>query len=95
MLQHRSQLGSKLGLSVYEQDTPLSCKFGVIIDESIMIKKEKLLLALGFNADKTDGPLSHRDVVVLGMKVGENFKRSDVDDEPSRISGSLQNISLP
>ena len=45
----------KLGLSVYEQDTPLPSKYGVIIDESIMINKEKLLLALGFDADKTDG----------------------------------------
>lgn len=34
----------KLGLSVYEQDTPLPSKYGVIIDESIMINKEKLLL---------------------------------------------------
>lgn len=79
----------KLGLSVYEQDTPLPCKFGVIIDESIMVNKEKLLLSLGFNANKTDGPLSHRDVVVLGMKVGESFRRGDVDDELIRISGSV------
>ena len=68
----------KLGLSVYEEDIPVSDKYGVIIDESIMINKEKLLLVLGFNAERVNGPLSHKDVRVLDMKVGESFKRGDV-----------------
>ncbi len=62
----------KLGLSIYEQDTQLSSKYGVMLDESIMINKERLLLVLGFNTDKTEGPLKHKDVEVLGMKVGES-----------------------
>lgn len=41
----------KLGLSIYQEDTPVSQKYGVIIDESITINKEKLLLVLGFKAD--------------------------------------------
>ena len=75
----------KLGLSVYEEDVPMSGKYGVIIDESIMINKEKLLLVLGFKADKVEGPLRHKDVEVLRMTVGESFKRGDVKDELDSI----------
>ena len=70
----------KLGLSVYEEDIPVSGKYGVIIDESIMINKEKLLLVLGFNSESVNGPLCHKDVRVLDMKVGESFKRGEVRD---------------
>lgn len=76
----------KLGLSVYEEDTPKNMKYGVVIDESIMINKEKLLLVLGFNPRHSGGPLKHSDVRVLGMTVGESFKRDDVKKELERVS---------
>lgn len=70
----------KLGLSVYEEDAPQSRKYAHIIDESIMVNKEKLLLVLGIPAEHEDKPLSHGDVTVLGMHVGESFKRGDIKD---------------
>ena len=70
----------KLGLSVYEEDIPVSGKYGVIIDESIMINKEKLLPVLGCNSESVNGPWCHKDVRVLDMKVGESFKRGEVRD---------------
>lgn len=76
----------KLGLSIYEDDTPMRGKYDVVVDESIMINKEKLLLVLGFNADKVGGPLGHKDVEALGMRVGGSFKRGDVKDELERVS---------
>lgn len=80
----------KLGLSVYEDDTPKTKKeFAVIMDESIMINKEKLLLTLGFNPEQTKEPLKHKDMVVLGMKVGASFNRTDVKNELDRISACL------
>lgn len=70
----------KLGLSVYEEDAPQGRKYAHIIDESIMVNKEKLLLVLGIPAEHEGKPLSHDDVTVLGMHVGECFKRDDVEE---------------
>lgn len=79
----------KLGLSIYTDDVPKNMKkFAVIVDESIMINKEKLLLVLGFNSEQTKGPLKHKDMTVMKMKVGESFKRTDVKNEIERISES-------
>ena len=68
----------KLGLSVYEDDTPMSFKHADVIDESIMVNREKLLVVLGVPAQHQGRPIRHEDVVVLDMKVGESFKREDV-----------------
>ena len=81
----------KLGLSVYEDDVPKDRKYGVVMDESIMINKEKLLLILGFNPDHEGKPLGHKDVTVLSMNFGECFKRDDVKkalDDVSEAIGS-------
>ena len=76
----------KLGLSVYEEDAPKDRKHAYIIDESIMINKEKLLLVLGATAEHTGKPLNHEDVTVLGMHVGECFKRDDVKEAVEKAS---------
>ena len=81
----------KLGLSVYTDDIPKDRKYGVVMDESIMINKEKLLLILGFNPNHEGKPIGHKDVMVLGMKFGECFKRDDVKkalDDVSEAIGS-------
>lgn len=79
----------KLGLSVYQDDTPISQKYGVVIDESITVNKEKLLLVLGFNAEHEGRPLSHKDVSVLDMRVGECFKRNDVKSSLDAVAESV------
>ncbi len=76
----------KLGPSVYEEDAPQGCKYAHIIDESIMINKEKLLLVLGVPAEHTGKPLIHDDVTVLGMRIGSCFKREDVKDAIEKAS---------
>ena len=81
----------KLGLSVYEEDLPQGGKHAHIIDESIMVNKEKLLLVLGVPAEHKGKPLNHEDVTVLGMHIGECFKRDDVREaieEASDKTGS-------
>ena len=81
----------KLGLSVYEEDLPQGRKYAHIIDESIMVNKEKLLLVLGVPAEHPGRPLNHGDVSVLGMQIGECFKRDDVKEaieEASEKTGS-------
>lgn len=79
----------KLGLSIYQDDTPISRKYGVIIDESITVNKEKLLLVLGFNAEHEGRPLGNRDVPVLDMRVGEYFKRDDVKSSLDAVAESV------
>ena len=76
----------KLGLSVYEEDAPKDRKYAYIIDESIKINKEKLLLVLGVPAEHTGNPLNHEDVSVLGMHVGECFRRDDVKESVEKAS---------
>ena len=71
----------KLGLSVYKDDKD-ACgkkrKFAEVIDESIFINKEKLLLLLGIPADHQGRPLKHEDVTVLRMEAGSQFTGEDV-----------------
>lgn len=72
----------KLGLSVYENDRK-PCpgkKYALVIDESIMINSEKLLLLLGIPADHQGRPIRHDDVTVVGMEVGRSFSGDDIKD---------------
>ncbi len=71
----------KLGFSVYEDDMPLSYKHADVIDESITVNREKLLVVLGAPSEHKGRPTKHEDVVVLDMKVGESFKRDDIKQE--------------
>ena len=63
----------KLGLSVYEEEKPKGVDYVAVIDESIMVNKEKLLLTLGIKAEHEGRPIGHKDVTVLDMKVGASF----------------------
>ena len=72
----------KLGLSAYENDSkPTDKKFAYIIDESIMINREKLLLLLSIPAGHPGRPIKHGDVTVVSMKSGSSFKGDDIKRE--------------
>ena len=72
----------KLGLSTYENDNkPTDKKFAYIIDESIMVNREKLLLILGVSAEHPGHPLKHEDVTVVSMKSCGCFKGDDIKQE--------------
>lgn len=80
----------KLGLSAYENDSkPTDKKFAYIIDESIMVNREKLLLILGIPAEHLGRPLKHEDVTVVSMKSGGSFKGDDIKQE---IEKSIKEI---
>ena len=83
----------KLGLSVYENDrTPCrGGKYAVVVDESIFINSEKLLLLLGIPAHHKGVPVKHEDVTVVGMKVGKVFNGDDIKreiEESAKEAGS-------
>lgn len=80
----------KLGLSTYENDSkPTDKKFACIIDESIMVNREKLLLILGIPANHLGRPIKHEDVTVIGMKSSGGFKGDDIKQE---IEKSIEGI---
>lgn len=72
----------KLGLSVYENDSkPNEEKFAYVMDESITVNREKLLLLLGIPAGHPGRPIKHEDVTVVSMKSGSSFKGDDIKQE--------------
>lgn len=80
----------KLGLSTYENDSkPTDKKFAYVIDESIMVNREKLLLILGIPADHLGRSIKHEDVTVVGMKSSGGFKGDDIKQE---IEKSIEEI---
>ena len=83
----------KLGLSVYENDrTPCrGGKYAVVVDESIFISSEKLLLLLGIPVRHKGEPVKYEDVTVISMKVGKAFNGDNIKqeiEEAARKAGS-------
>lgn len=77
----------KLGLSVYQDDQPCKGKkFAMVMDESIAINGQKLLLALAIPSEHQDRPVRHEDVTVLNMTVGANFKGEDIKNKISEVT---------
>ena len=77
----------KLGLSVYQDDQPCKGKkFAMVMDESIAINGQKLLLALAIPSEHQDRPVKHEDVTVLNMTVGTNFKGEDIENKISEVT---------
>lgn len=70
----------KLGLSVYEEDKTNSQAYSVVLDESITVNRQKLLLTLGIPSKHPGRPLEHGDVTVLDMRVADSNKKEDVRD---------------
>ena len=71
----------KLGLSVYQDDQPYKDKkFAMVVDESIAMNGQKLLLTLGVPSEHRGRPLRHEDVTVLDMSVSKGFNGDDVQD---------------
>lgn len=70
----------KLGLSVYEEDKTSAEAYAVMMDESITVNRQKLLLTLGIPSAHQGRPLEHSDVAVLDMRVADSNKKEDVRD---------------
>lgn len=69
----------KLGLSVYQDDQPCKDKkFAMVIDESIAINGQKLLLSLAIPSEHQGRPVRHEDVTILDMSVSKSFNGNDV-----------------
>lgn len=83
----------KLGLSVYEEDRKAKPgqKYTMVLDESIMANKEKLLLILGIPAEHQGRPVNHEDVTILHMEAGGQFTGDDVCKNIQKVSANVGN----
>jgi len=66
----------KCGYHIYKEpsDEMKSEQYAEIVDESLMIGSQKMLLTLGVNADKlTKTPIAHKDVHILKMSVAPSW----------------------
>lgn len=69
----------KLELSAYQDDRPCKDKkFAMVIDESIAINGQKLLLTLAVPSEHQNRPVRHEDVTILDMSVSKGFNGDDV-----------------
>ena len=82
----------KLGLSVYQDDQPCKDKkFAMVVDESIAINGQKLLLTLGIPSEHQGRPVKHEDVTILDMSVSKGFNGDDVQcriEEAEKSAGN-------
>jgi hypothetical protein len=81
----------KSGLHIYNEPKSKEDKedYALIVDESMMIGSQKLLLTLGAQSQHDGSPLSHSDVSVLGMSVRSSWNSQSVCSELEDVSGRL------
>lgn len=84
----------KCGLNVYKtsEDSLKDMEYAQIVDESMMIGSEKLLLTLGVPAEHHGSPLNYEDVSILDIGVAESWNGEEVAD---RLTASAQKVGHP
>lgn len=73
----------KSGYSVYNNPQLALCdsEYGFIVDESIMVGNERMILTLGIKAEKTtEEALDYSDIEVVGIHVDSNWDASKIAD---------------
>ena len=82
----------KLGFSVYQDEQPYKDKkFAMVVDESIAINGQKLLLTLVILSEHQGRPIKHKDVTILDMSVSKGFNGDDVQsriEEAEKFAGN-------
>nr|WP_295280526.1 hypothetical protein [uncultured Prevotella sp.] len=82
----------KLGLSVYQDEQPCKDKkFAMVVDESIAINGQKLLLTLAIPSEHQNRPIKHEDVTILDMSVSKGFNGDDVQSRIEEAEKSAGN----
>ena len=81
----------KCGLHVYETSPKslYNTEYAQIVDESMMIGSEKLLLTLGIPAEHQGHPLRRTDVNILGIAVAESWNGEGVERELRKASAKV------
>ncbi len=76
----------KLGLDTLEhKDISLDDAYAIIMDASISVNNQQMLLALKVPADHTGKPLTHNDEEVIGMAVSDSWTSDKVEEVAKEI----------
>ena len=81
----------ELGLSVYKESCSLfkDKRYALIIDESMMIGSEKLLLTLAVSADNEGHVLTEKDIVIVDISIAKSWNGTTIEDVLKKVSEKI------
>ena len=81
----------ELGLSVYKESCSLfkDKRYALIIDESMMIGSEKLLLTLAVPADKEGHVMTEKDIVIVDISIAKSWNGTTIEDVLKKVSEKI------
>ena len=81
----------ELGLSVYKEACSLFKykRYALIIDESMMIGSEKLLLTLAVSADNEGHAIMEEDIVIVDISIAKSWNGTTIKDVLQRVAGKI------
>ena len=81
----------ELGLSVYKEACSLfkDKRYALIVDESMMIGSEKLLLTLAVDADHKGHAITEKDIVVVDISVAKSWNGESIKDVLEKVAKKI------
>lgn len=84
----------KCGLDIYNssKDFKKADDYAIIVDESMMIGSQKLLLSIGVPAQHKGSPITQEDVVILDMAVSSSWNSDGIKDRLLAAADKISNL---
>ena len=81
----------ELGLSVYKESCNLfkDKRYALIIDESMMIGSEKLLLTLAVSADNEGHAISEEDIVIVDISIAKSWNGTTIKEVLEKVAEKI------
>lgn len=81
----------ELGLSVYKEACGLfkDRRYALIVDESMMIGSEKLLLTLAVDADHKGHAITEKDIVVVDISIARSWNGESIKDVLEKVAEKI------
>lgn len=81
----------ELGLSVYKESCSLfkDKRYALIIDESMMIGSEKLLLTLAVSADNEGHSITEKDIVIVDISIAKSWNGDTIKDVLQKVAEKI------
>ena len=81
----------ELGLSVYKESCSLfkDKRYALIIDESMMIGSEKLLLTLAVPADNEGHVMTEKDIVIVDISIAKSWNGTTIKDVFKKVAEKI------
>ena len=81
----------ELGLSVYKESCSLfkDKRYALVIDESMMIGSEKLLLTLAVSADNEGHVITEKDIVIVDISIAKSWKGTTIKDVLKKVAEKI------